>query len=88
MHLSDVTTVCVNMYDVHGGDKVGGKNFQVPAGNNEIDVAKAGDNTIKAGQFDPVGLNCVTPSPDLAVTKSDGKRLRRAGRRARPTPSR
>src|SRR5262249_14167769 len=62
----------VNMYDVHGGGKVGTKNFQVPAGNSEIDAAKAGDNTIKSGQFDPVGLNCVTPGPDLAITKTDG----------------
>jgi uncharacterized repeat protein (TIGR01451 family) len=73
VHASDISTVCVNMYDVHGGDHVGGNNFQLPAGSNEIDAAKAGDNTIKAGQFDPQGLNCVTPGPaDLSISKSDG----------------
>src|SRR5581483_11597569 len=34
--LSDISNVCVNFYDVHGGGKVGDPKFQVPGGTNEI----------------------------------------------------
>jgi hypothetical protein len=54
MKRSDVTTVCVDFYDVHG------KN-QVVGGTKEIDVLGNGDNSIQTNKFDPTqGANCVS----------------------------
>jgi uncharacterized repeat protein (TIGR01451 family) len=57
--LSDLSQVCVNFYDVHGGGNVGQNNFQLPGGTNEITVDKNGDNSIQTNAFDPsLGKNC------------------------------
>src|SRR6185436_14969301 len=44
--ISDLTTVCVNYYDVHGGGNVGQSGFQKPSGTKEITVDGNGDNSI------------------------------------------
>jgi hypothetical protein len=50
---SDVTTVCVDFYDVHG------KN-QIVGGSKEIDVLGNGDNSIETNAFNPLqGANCI-----------------------------
>ena len=56
--LSDVTSVCVNMYDVHGGN--GRHNgSQVPNKLSDIIVDGNGDNSIQTNAFDPtLGKNC------------------------------
>jgi uncharacterized repeat protein (TIGR01451 family) len=56
---SDVTKVCVNFYDVHGGDKPGNQHFQLPNGTNEIDVIKNNDNSIETNKFEVNGGSCV-----------------------------
>src|SRR6266851_6594287 len=56
----DITQVCVNFYDVHGGGKHGASSFQVPGGSKEIDVTGNGDNSIQTNAFNPnQGANCV-----------------------------
>jgi hypothetical protein len=57
---NDVTSVCVNFYDVHGGDKVGGAKFQLPNGSKEIDVLGNGDNSIQTNSFIVNGGSCFT----------------------------
>jgi hypothetical protein len=56
--------VCVNFYDVHGGGKVGDKNFQKPGGAKEIDVDANGDNSINTNSFNVNdGANCISVPP-------------------------
>jgi hypothetical protein len=58
--LSDIKQICVNMYDVHGGDKVGGAKFQIPNNSDEITVDKSGDNSIVTNAYNPTfGVDCV-----------------------------
>src|SRR5262249_26276598 len=60
---SDVTTVCANFYDVHGGGKFGTANFQKVNGTKEIAVDGNGDNSIQTNPFNIAqGANCVSPS--------------------------
>jgi hypothetical protein len=61
--------VCVNFYDVHGGGKVGDKDFQKPNGAKEITVDDNGDNSIQTNAFNVnEGANCATPTPSVTVT--------------------
>src|SRR5438093_236984 len=39
----DISQVCVNFYDVHGGGKANSSSFQVPNGTKEIDANGSGD---------------------------------------------
>src|SRR6266581_5252623 len=56
----DISQVCVNFYDVHGGGKHSSTNFQVPGGTKEIDVNGNGDNSIQTNAFNTnQGANCV-----------------------------
>src|SRR5439155_965620 len=56
----DITQVCVNFYDVHGGGKSNSTSFQVPGGTKEIDVNGNGDNSIQTNAFNTnQGANCV-----------------------------
>jgi hypothetical protein len=58
--LSDVTTVCVNFYDVHGGGKFDSGKFQLVNGAKEITVNGNGDNSIQTNAFNVnQGANCV-----------------------------
>ena len=68
---SDVSKVCVNFYDVHGGDKPGGQKFQLPNGTNEIDVLKNGDNSIETNKFLVNGGSCFSQfeEPNFAIKK-------------------
>jgi hypothetical protein len=60
VHRSDITHVCVNFYDVHGGGNDTSSTFQVPNGSNEIDVLNNGDNSVKTNAFNAAqGANCV-----------------------------
>lgn len=59
--LSEVSTVCVSFYDVHGGGKPGTARFQVPDGSKEIDVLRNRDNSIATTKFDANGASCLTP---------------------------
>jgi hypothetical protein len=56
----DITSICVNFYDVHGGAKLGGSNFQRPNNSNEIDVLGNNDNSIKTNKFDVNGTSCIS----------------------------
>jgi uncharacterized repeat protein (TIGR01451 family) len=62
--------VCVNFYDVHGGGKLGDKDFQVPNGAKEITVDDNGDNSIETNSFDVAnGANCISlPVATVATT--------------------
>lgn len=52
----DVTSVCVNFYDVHGSNA----GFQAPNGLKEIDVNGNGDNSIQTNAFNVNdGANCI-----------------------------
>ena len=75
--ISDVSTICVNVYDVHGGGNVGNKNFQSP--NQATDLGVNGstggmnggnnDNSIQTngtGAFDPTKA-CVS-FPTIATS--------------------
>jgi hypothetical protein len=67
---SDVTTVCVNFYDVHGGGT--GSKLQLVNGAKEITVDGNGDNSIQTNAFDTSqGANCITfpnvGSPTIAT---------------------
>src|SRR3989454_418806 len=56
----DISQVCVNFYDVHGGGKANSSSFQVPGGTKEIDVNGNGDNSIQTNAFNTnQGANCV-----------------------------
>ncbi|HVA85072.1 MAG TPA: hypothetical protein VNF73_02015 [Candidatus Saccharimonadales bacterium] len=68
--VTDISTVCANFYDVHGGGKAGSKNFQVPGGSNEITVDKNGDNSIQTNAFNVSnGANCITVAPPKLIAK-------------------
>jgi len=61
---SDVTKVCVNIYDVYNG----GGGF-VPASAAQIDVTQNTDNSIQANSFNPAqGANCITFAAIPTVT--------------------
>jgi len=58
------STVCVNFYDVHGGNDPGASGFQVPNGTKEINVdgdnGGNSDNSIQTNAYDTtLGANCV-----------------------------
>jgi hypothetical protein len=56
---SDVSKVCVNYYDVHGGGT--GSKLQLVNGAKEITVDANGDNSIDTNAFDPSnGANCIS----------------------------
>jgi hypothetical protein len=56
---SDVTTVCANFYDVHGGGT--GTKFQLVNGAKEITVDGNGDNSIQTNAFNATqGANCIS----------------------------
>ena len=56
---SDVSKVCVNYYDVHGGGT--GSKLQLVNGANEITVDSNGDNSIGTNAFNPSnGANCLS----------------------------
>jgi hypothetical protein len=69
---SDVTTVCVNFYDVHGGGT--GNKLQLVNGAKEITVDGNGDNSIQTNAFNTSqGANCITfagPSAPTITTKA------------------
>ena len=55
-------SVCVNFYDVHGGEEEGKKNsasFQVPNKSDNLDVLANGDNSIEDNAFNVNGGSCV-----------------------------
>jgi hypothetical protein len=57
--LADVTKVCANFYDVHGGGKFGTTNFQKVNGTKEITVDGNSDNSIETNAFNTAaGANC------------------------------
>jgi hypothetical protein len=57
---SDLTTVCANFYDVHGGGKFNSGKFQLVNGANEITVNGNGDNSVQTNAFNTAqGANCV-----------------------------
>jgi hypothetical protein len=56
---SDITTVCVNFYDVHGGGT--GSKLQLVNGAKEITVDQNGDNSIQTNAFNTAqGENCIS----------------------------
>jgi hypothetical protein len=58
---SDVTTICANFYDVHGGGKFNSGKMQLVNGAKEITVDANGDNSIDTNAFNPAqGANCIT----------------------------
>jgi hypothetical protein len=57
---SDITSICVNFYDVHGGAALGGKNFQRPNNSSEIDVLANHDNSIQTNAFNVNGNSCIS----------------------------
>jgi hypothetical protein len=72
---SDITTVCVNFYDVHGGGT--GNKLQLVNGAKEITVDQNGDNSIQTNAFDTSqGANCIsfpntgTPSITTSATSA------------------
>jgi hypothetical protein len=71
---SDVSSVCANFYDVHGGGKFNSGKFQQPGSANEITVNSNGDNSIQTNAFNTgQGGNCVTfPNPPTIVTHASG----------------
>src|SRR5262249_50096548 len=57
---ADVTSVCANFYDVHGGGKFNSGKFQLVNGAKEITVNQNTDNSIQTNAFNPnQGGNCV-----------------------------
>jgi len=58
---SDVTQICVNMYDAHGGGAAGSASFQVPGGLKEITVDQNSDNSIQTNNFN-VQTSCISLS--------------------------
>jgi uncharacterized repeat protein (TIGR01451 family) len=71
--LSDITAVCANFYDVHGGGAAGNAKFQLANGAKEITVDGNGDNSIETNAFNVQdGANCINVQgqPDLTVVKT------------------
>lgn len=61
---SDITKVCANFYDVHGGGTVASGKFQLVNGFKEITVNQNGDNSIQTNAFNVNdGANCITVVP-------------------------
>jgi hypothetical protein len=55
----DISQICVNYYDVHGGGT--GTKLQLVNGAKEITVNGNGDNSIQTNAFNPaVGANCIS----------------------------
>lgn len=71
---SDVTQVCANFYDVHGGGKFNSGKFQQPGGAKEITVNGNADNSIQTNSFNTgQGGNCVSfPNPPTIATHATG----------------
>jgi hypothetical protein len=69
---SDVTSVCANFYDVHGGGKFNTNTFQLVKDANEITVNANTDNSIQTDSFNAnQGANCVfSPSMETAAPTS------------------
>jgi len=70
---SDVSKVCVNFYDVHGGGKAGTTTFQAVNNNNEITVDANSDNSIQTNKFNVLGGSCLffpTISTQLSCTNT------------------
>jgi hypothetical protein len=68
---SDVTTVCANFYDVHGGGTFSSGKFQLVNGTNEITIDANGDNSIKTNAFNTMqGANCISfgAPPPISLT--------------------
>jgi uncharacterized repeat protein (TIGR01451 family) len=69
---SDISTVCANFYDVHGGGTVASGKFQLVNGVKEITVNQNGDNSISTNMFNVNdGRNCiriVAPNTPAIVT--------------------
>jgi hypothetical protein len=66
---SDVRSVCVNFYDVHGSDA----GFEGPNGAKEITVNGNGDNSIQTNSFDVhQGANCIFFPTLVTVTQKNG----------------
>lgn len=60
--VNDISTVCANFYDVHGGGTTLPK-FQLVNGAKEITVNQNGDNSIQTNMFNVnEGANCITVS--------------------------
>jgi hypothetical protein len=56
---ADLTTVCANFYDVHGGGKFNSGKFQLVNGASDITVNGNGDNSIQTNTFNTaLGANC------------------------------
>jgi len=76
--MADVSNICVNFYDVHGGgttapkfQRVSGASQNPNHANDEIDVNGNSDNSIKTNSFNPSqGANCVSVfvAPTTTVT--------------------
>jgi hypothetical protein len=73
---SDLTTVCANFYDVHGGGKFNSGKFQLVNGAKEITVTDNSDNSIQTNDFNPAqGANCFSfalSQPSIATTATSG----------------
>jgi hypothetical protein len=73
---SDLTTVCANFYDVHGGGKFNSGKFQSVNSANEITVTANGDNSVQTNAFNTAqGANCFSFSqgtPTIATTATGG----------------
>jgi hypothetical protein len=69
---SDVTSVCANFYDVHGGGKFNSNTFQLVKDANEITVNANADNSIQTDSFSAdQGANCVASSSIETVALTD-----------------
>jgi hypothetical protein len=69
---SELTTVCVNFYDVHGGGKFNSGKFQLVNGASEITVNANSDNSIQTNSFNTAqGANCFTfnATPSATTTQ-------------------
>jgi hypothetical protein len=83
---SDVTTVCANFYDVHGGGKFNSGKFQLVNGAKEVTVNGNGDNSVQTNSFNTAqGANCfsfalahpqIVTSASGGVTIGDGNPIR------------
>ena len=68
---SDITKVCVNFYDVHGGGT--GTKLQAVNGAKEIQVDGNSDNSIQTNAFNPTsGANCVFFPNVVTVAQKNG----------------
>ena len=72
----DVSNVCANFYDVHGGGKFNSGKFQLVNGAKEITVNGNADNSIQTNAFNAAnGANCITfpkPAAPTIVTHASG----------------